>query len=859
MNEQESKKDVIYLVPHTHYDAAWVFTKEDYFYIYIDLIMKKVVELMEREKDFKFMIEQTFLLEELERRFPEIFSKIAEYIKEGRFEIADGERLMADTMLTQEETIIREIVLGKKYVKDKFGIDVPVMWQADSFGLNAQLPQVYRKSGYKWMAFRRGCPDNRPSEFYWEGLDGTKIMSHWMPLGYRAGLDLNKLGESYKKLKELAYTNHILMPSGSGSMAPLPELLQAAKDWNKKEKDAEMRVSTPSEFFSALEKDAKDLPIRRGEMYSSRYSYIFPDCCSSRIWIKKSLRKYENWLLSFERFLSILEAINPSNYRSGKYLEELGDLWEKVLFLGFHDVVPGTGMDGAYDEVREYIGYLRTKLSYLHPKVVGSLVEADSNEEEEGDIAVFNPLSWEVTNWVEVDLNFEEGEITKIGGLKSGDEIINVDLIRFTRHDDESIRYARVGFVAKLPAVGYKVYKIVGEKAKKINVLKVKGNVVENSYFRARFEPESGLIDVFLDGRRVCKANDLVLEEETGDLYYHKESIGAPIKTESGEGFEFGSFRMRNFWIDKSPLRRVINVETDYYSLRWPYRLTNILKGELWRHNFLRINKKIIIYRDLPRIDFITTVKNEHPRLRLRARFSTDIRLPEYTCDSQFGPVKRPTNQYYFSPEGWMDKPAPVFPSLRWIDYSNGEVGLTVMNKGTPENEVRDGNIYITLLRCVGMLSSDGKAGPLIPVPDARETKTYTFTYSIYPHKGDWKEAKSYKQGYEFNYSPWAFQLPKDKKLRRMRSFVNVSPDNVVMTALKPSEDGKGLVLRLYETAGETTESEITLFAAPKKAVKTNLLEDESQDESHELPFEKNSIKLAIKPYEIVTVKMIFG
>ncbi|MEA3342547.1 MAG: glycoside hydrolase, partial [archaeon] len=156
--KRKTGKGEIYLVPHTHYDAIWVFTKEDYFHINITFILKNVVELLEKTKDYKFMIEQTFLLEEVEREYPELFSKIAKYIKEGRIEIANGEYLMADTMIPCGETLVREILAGKKYVKDKFGADVPVMWQADSFGLNAQLPQIYKKCGYKHVAFRRGAP-----------------------------------------------------------------------------------------------------------------------------------------------------------------------------------------------------------------------------------------------------------------------------------------------------------------------------------------------------------------------------------------------------------------------------------------------------------------------------------------------------------------------------------------------------------------------------------------------------------------------------------------------------------------------------------------------------------------------------
>ena len=110
----KSKKYTIYLVPHTHYDAIWVFSKEDYFYINIELILKQVVKLIEKS-DYKFLIEQTYLLKEIERRNPYLFSKIKEFIKEGKIEIAGGEYLMTDTMLPTVETLVREILFGKKY------------------------------------------------------------------------------------------------------------------------------------------------------------------------------------------------------------------------------------------------------------------------------------------------------------------------------------------------------------------------------------------------------------------------------------------------------------------------------------------------------------------------------------------------------------------------------------------------------------------------------------------------------------------------------------------------------------------------------------------------------------------------
>ncbi|GAI46866.1 unnamed protein product, partial [marine sediment metagenome] len=180
----------------------------------------------------------------------------------------------------------RGILVGKRYCKQKFGIEVPVAWAADSFGMNAQLPQIYKKAGYKWLAFRRGArAEITESEFLWKGLDGTTILTHWFPLGYRAGLDIDKWEESFAELNKYASTPNILMPCGSGSMPPQPETIPAVKKWNRTHPDIQMKIATPKEFFQALESSGKRFEVIEGELYDDELVAVFPQVCSSRTWI----------------------------------------------------------------------------------------------------------------------------------------------------------------------------------------------------------------------------------------------------------------------------------------------------------------------------------------------------------------------------------------------------------------------------------------------------------------------------------------------------------------------------------------------------------------------------------------------
>jgi len=206
-----------------------------------------------------------------------------------------------------------------------------------------------------------------------------------------------------------------------------------------------------------------------------------------------------------------------------------------------------------------------------------------------------------------------------------------------------------------------------------------------------------------------------------------------------------------------------------------------------------------------------------------------------------------------------MEKPSGIYPALNWVDFSDEEKGVTLINKGLPAHEIRDGKIYLTLLRSILMLSSDGVTGPAIPTPDAQEFKTYSFEYSLFPHLKGWKQANSFKPAYEFNHNLIGFQMPaerrkKTKILPSRFSFFEVKPENVILAALKKAEDSNEVVLRLFETKGERTKTEIDLFKEPKSVKVINLLEMEER----ETKFKGKRIKLRVKPFEIVSLKVGF-
>jgi alpha-mannosidase len=1014
--DQSINRPLVYLVPHTHYDAIWVFTKEDYFYINIELILKQVVDLIKGHKEYKFTIEQTFLLEHIESNYPKLFADITNFIKQGRIEIAGGQYLLCDVMLPHGEILIREISEGKTYIKSKFDQKkIVVAWGADEFGFNAQWPQILLGCGYKYFAFRRGAEEAKPSEFLWEGLDGSRILSHWMPLGYRAGLDLTKLEVSYLYLKEFATTDQILMPSGSGVTLPQAETSDVVRKWNegitnndltishnranhqhypakkepnKNDKLPQIIISTPSEFFSALEKNLnmknidegqksqlrKQLLIRKGEMYSGKLSEVFPDCTSSRMWIKQGAKEYENMLLMLERWNAVLCLLYDY---TNIFSDELRNYWRKILFIAMHDALPGTGIDDVYGEIQDTFNSIDdTVKKTLHMCLlqISKHIVFDKRQEIEiktGNnggtlsIIVFNSLAWRVKNWTEVILEFEDKEekrqeaVYGITCLRSTDDrkVVDVEIIDVAfHHNGNSIKRVKVGFIADVPALGYRTYEVVKsdvDSSKAANntafamitdITKVTPAATtkiaqqdqtsfQNSEFSIEVDPETALFTMSKDGKQYVKGNEIYLEEEIGDLYYHRENLGL-LKSELGKGIKYGSFKPESFQVVTGKIRSHITFKSKYFALRWPYRLADKLKPLIYRHHFIDVEKEIFIYKDLSRVDLVTHIHDRHPHSRIRVKFDSGLQQLSSNCKdicnsywsgTQFGAIERSTNIYYHSKnldtnikgEGWTERPTGIFPSLEWTDYSdeNQNRGVSILHQGIPSHEVRDGSIYLTLLRSVELLSSDGIMGPCIPTPDANETRPYTFRYSVLPHDGGWTDVASYRHGMELNMSLIALQM-KSKSVNIVRSygseketeidvknqindiesegylinptsfsFLEIEPKNIVLSTLKLSDNSESdnkyreeivkirrnnidkntAIVRFYETEGKKeTTARLTFSKTLTNVSITDLLEHETtervdeKEESDIKIIDNHIIELKVKPFKIVTLKVKF-
>ncbi|MBN1375754.1 MAG: glycoside hydrolase [Dehalococcoidia bacterium] len=832
------KTKTIFLTPHSHYDVVWAFNKEDYYQIN-EIILTKAIKMMEKG-DFKFLVEQTYLLEMIEERNPGLFASVKEAILSDRIELVDAQYIMADPMMPMGEILVREILRGKKYCKEKFGKDVYVAWAADGFGLNAQMPQIYKKSGYRWLAFRRGLPravGHRVSEFIWVGLDGSRILSHWLPLGYRAGLELDKWEQNYDILAVFATTDNVLMPCGSGGVPPQEDTVEKLAQWNSEHDNIKMVMATPGQFFKKLEDDVQDLAEYQGELYSQDLENVFPDVVSSRIRLKMGYKQSENILITAEK-LATMARIKFGHYPA----ELMSALWDEMLFLGNHDVFSCCGIDEIYGEAWDYINHIKEAAD----NVIKNSLERLLPPGDKGNcITVINPNNWEVTDWVEVEVKLPPEISKQVGVSFKGNEIPS-QILEIEGNRENAGNRVRLGFIATVPPMGYRVYDMIESSYEYQVNGGVEANEVENSFYRMEVDDKTGIIRVFdkYNGRKILEGNELVVDQEIGDLYFHKSQLNTPIDTESGEGIQFSAFMPEGFVVEKGPVRTAITYKSAFYCLQWPYYLTEKFGSILQRHRTIEVCKEVFIYNDIPRIDFKTTIDSSQSHIRIRVKFDSCMVVPEYTRQTQFGAINLPSAKTI--------EQSVCFPSLNWFNCQEGHRGLAFFSRGVPINEVFAGNIYCTLLRSVSVLSADGKSGPLIPTPDAMELGNHVYHYAVYPHSGDWKRDNVYQKGHSFNHCLIALQTGGAAPYKEF-SILKLEPDNLIISALKPAENGSDVILRFFETHGKPCRAVLQLPQEIKAVESVNLIEGEGV----ELNITDNcSVELNVSPFEIVTLKL---
>lgn len=848
--ESARKTQTLWVIPHTHWEGAVFKTREEYLTLGLPNILR-ALQLLLAHPEYRFVLDQVAYVKPFLERYPEQVDAFRKLVAEGRLAIVGGTDIMPDVNMPGGESIVRQMLYGKGYYRDKLGVDVTVGWNLDTFGHHAQMPQLLKLAGYKSYWFFRGVRDlDTPSEFLWEGIDGTRIPAFWLPYGYGnfygAPGDLTRFErfarQQFEALSPFARENDRVALAGADVTVPEESLPAMVEKFNEKGgAPFVIRIGVPTDFEAVAARRA-DRPVISGEL-----NPIFQGIYSSRIELKQRMRDLERLLTTAEKLAVLARWLGGT-----ADAERLTQAWEPVLFNQTHDLASGVMVDNVYEDVLR--GYsFSERLGEQMAETWWDEIASHIDTRGAGiPVVVFNALGWPRTDIVEVNLGLiEKGgvDLTLIG--PSG-QTAPLQLLEAERTSDGSLRRARVTFVARdVPALGYAVYHLVpgppkpagGDALPRIRpgvnstTAREDSGSIENDYFRATFNLWTGEMTSLMDkstGWEVLRGpgNVVAKEQDGGDLWqlYGNLNGGRNIAmTKKVLLPPAGSSKFSSEWVGGSGATQTGPVISEF-RVSHPFG-----RG--------RFSTRVRVYAGVRRVDIETSVLNNDELVRYRALFPTTIGNGKRMDEIPFGAIERPEGQ--------------EFPAQNWIDYGDGKHGLALLNRGMPGNNVVDATLALSLMRSARITAYAFSGGyePGVSSDTGLELgKELTFDYALVPHSGDWREAGVHRAGWEFNNSLVARKLATHAgSLPERWGLLEVFDPSVIVSTMKPTGDGSA-ILRVYEATGRPRKEVTVRFHAggTVSAREANLMEDAGR----ELKTSDGALQFDLGPFEVKTFRL---
>jgi mannosylglycerate hydrolase len=867
----------IIVVPHTHWDREWYLPFERYRYFMVQMI-DGLLQLLDQEEAYShFLLDgQVALLEDYLAIKPESREALIKGVSEGR--IGTGPwYTMPDEFLVSGEALIRNLMMGHQ-LGEAFGGVMKVGYLPDPFGHVSQMPQILRGFGIDVACMTRGV-DWPQSEFYWEAPDGSRVLTHWFSLGYANALHLTEDPSAFRyrgyenlesmldALSEVATTDVLLLMNGNDHLEPQPGVSQIIHKLNAG-MDHEITQGSLMDFFALVEERRPRLLTYNGEMRNAKHYPLLPGVLSSRIYLKQRNFRIQNLLEGYVEPVAAFASVLGEDYPAG-FLREA---WKLLLQNHFHDSICASSIDQVHQEMMTRFDKSEQIAEALLADYLPRLAPHSAQGGEEAGLLVFNPTSQKRSGKVEVWVDVKSIRSDPSGRIML-EERLPSENFSLLSPEGEGIPYQvlerkfgpgnillgetfverwKITFVAReiLP-FGWRIYRIVPIREGTYQGAKtlVDGNVLENEFYRVMVQ-DDGTLDV----------QDKIMGVRYTSLAYFED------RGDSGDEYNYNPPLNQEIFLTRGNLAEitVLEDERDWGTIRirskleLPRSLSEDRRSRTEERVPCEITTDIILVRGVRRIDFHTTVDNRASDHRLRVVFPSGIHTAESIAQSAFAFERRPVEL----PDGqdWAETPSPTHPTGGAVVVEGEGRGLAVFGKGLPEYEVTpEGEIYLTLLRSVGWLSRPdlttrpSNAGPPYPTPGAQCLGKHVSEFAIMPYMGTWLEGGNFQEAHRFNRPPIAAVVRCDDRGDGEGQFLQVEPEALVVSAIKRSEDGEALILRLYNISRKPVEGKVVLSFEISEAFEANLNEEEGDP----LKVDGSMIDFYMRGAEIKTFRMI--
>jgi len=763
------KKFTLHMIGNGHIDPVWLWKWSEGLET-TRATFKSAIDRIEEYPEFIFTASSACLYKWVEETDPELFEKIKEKVKEKRWCIVGGWWIEPDCNIPSGEALVRQGLYGQRYFQEKFGIRAKVGYNPDSFGHNWTIPQILKKMGMDYYVFMRPGPHEKelPGDiFYWESPDGSRVLTYRIPFSYATwGKEVEEqVRRVVERLSEDMDSLMCFYGVGDHGGGPTKENIENIIELNSNEEIPELIFSSPDIFFEKLASRRLEFPVVKDDL-----QHHASGCYSALSWIKKSNRNLEHLLLDGEKMAVLGNYIKGKSYPQ----EEITSSWQILLFTQFHDILAGTSIREAYEEVKAMHGAVEEAMNKTIVYTTQSIA-GDINTRGEGEpILVFNTALFERNVPVEIELPWRSGELAILDEDKGpiSTQISKPSAVTTGgRH--------KVSFVAELPPYGYRTYRAVSStpSIEHEHTLCVGEDVLENDWLYLEIDRETGYVKRLYDKehkKEVFKGSSAiaVVIDDPSDTWSHGVFS---FKNEIGR---FSDARVK--LIENGPVKGTIRVESRY-------------------NNSLLI-QDFTLYRELRYIEVKVTVDWRERLKMLKLRFPVNIENPQATYQIPYGFIIRPGD-------------GEEEPGGEWIDVGDSNYGLSLINNAKYSYDV-DGNVLsLTVLR--SPVYAHHIPRELDPSEDYKyiDQGEQEFTYLLYPHSGDWKSSDVVKLAESLNGPPVAFlEYNHAGFLPPSKSFMSIDKDNIIATVIKEAETGEGTIIRAYETQGAETEVNINLF-----------------------------------------------
>lgn len=779
----------IHLIGNAHLDPVWLWRWQEGF-AEIKATFRSALDRMKEFDDFIFTSACGAYYMWIEKSDPEMFKEIQARVKEGRWCLTGGWLIQPDCNLPSGESFARHALITQRYFLEKFGKKAITGYNVDSFGHNGSLPKILRASGMENYVFMR--PDKNEKElpaslFNWRSSDGSEVKTYRIPIRY--GIE-EKQFEEFFDIADMNESTDLMAFYGVGNHGGGPTVSMLNK--MHAELGENFVYSSPDLYFA--EQNASALPTVEDDL-----QYHAKGCYSASSEIKRNNGYSEGLLGAAEALSTLSGALVGTEYPTS----ELRRAWCGTLFNQFHDILGGCSIKEAYDDARlvhgEALAIAERSINYAIQQIswnidtVGQRANGSISEEDAERIGiplvVFNPHAREVSGVVFMRALFKlYGSVTD----KDGNPV-PTQKIRDSKTNCCDDKYA-TAILATVPPLGYTTYYFHKAECEKTfdNPFTVTDTSIENALIRIKFNKENGEITSIIDKRQ---GNEL-LAAETGitlldDTKHDTWAHGVPAYTDVVDVDISGSASVT----ECGPVRATV---------RTVHTLGN--------------SKIIRDYSILPDTDTVTvSVKvdfREEYRI-LKFTFPVNVKEPFAKCGIPYGSITRANNgdEHVFND---------------WIAMTDGgSSGLSVSTDSKHSFDAVGNELRLTVLRSCAYADHFGDRDEYTEVMEQGITK---FSYTLSPFTSP---ASAVKAASELISPLVAVPETFHKgKLPEDCSGISISAENLCVTAVKRSESGEGIIIRLCECNGVDTEAELRVLDTefciniPHDSIKTYLVKD---------------------------------